>query len=93
LIKSINKTACVQCGLCEKICPMDVFRSENGEVLIAHQKDCCTCLQCAYICPTDAVEVVSGKPGKFSTDGEWFAIKAAMGFKTNTKEADERDWS
>ena len=83
MIKSIDKIACTSCGLCEKICPMDVFRTgEKGDIRIAYQKDCCTCLQCMFVCPADAVIAVPGKPKKFDMDGEWSVIKTIMGIQT-----------
>jgi NAD-dependent dihydropyrimidine dehydrogenase PreA subunit len=81
MIKSIDKLACTNCGLCEKICPMDVFLTEEGNVNIVYQSDCCNCAQCMYICPVDAIAVTAGEPKKYRMNNEWFVIKEMMGVK------------
>ena len=81
MIKNINETACINCGLCEKICPMDVFRMQNGQMTAAYVGDCVSCLQCVFICPTDALVAVPGKPAKFNMDNEMQEIKKLMGFQ------------
>ena len=64
MITKLNELACTNCGLCEKICPMDVFRMEDGQMKIAYIGDCVTCLQCVSVCPVDAISAVSGKPAR-----------------------------
>lgn len=81
MVTKINELACVNCGLCEKICPMDVFRMTDGQMKIAYIADCVTCLQCVSVCPVDAISVVPGKPAKFNMDNEMDAIKKMMSFK------------
>ena len=81
MVSNINELACTNCGLCEKICPMDVFRMEDGRMKIAYIADCANCLQCVYICPVDAIRVVPGKPAKFNMDNEMDAVKKMMGFE------------
>ena len=81
MVKSINELACTNCGLCEKICPMDVFRMADGQMKIAYIGDCVSCLQCVFICPVDAIDVVPGKPAKFNMDNEMDDIKKMMGFE------------
>ena len=81
MITKINELACVDCGLCEKICPMDVFRMEDGRMKIAYIGDCVSCLQCVSVCPVDAIGAVPGKPAKFNMDNEMKAIKEMMGFE------------
>ena len=81
MIKSIDEITCINCGLCENICPVDVFRSDNGKVYIAYKEDCCNCLQCMYVCPVDAIAFAAGEPKKYNMDNEWHCIKEMMGAK------------
>lgn len=85
MVKNINTVACTGCGLCEKICPADLFRmdEENHVMTIVYQADCCNCLQCKYICPVDAIEFSPAEPKKLNMDGEWAAIKKLMGAVDN----------
>ena len=80
MIKKIDKYLCIGCGMCEKVCQMDIFRpSDDGTMSIAYQADCCTCLECKYVCPTDAIEFVLGIPKKYDMGGEWEKMKELMG--------------
>lgn len=81
MIKSIDKILCTNCGLCEKVCQMDVFRSKDGTMTMAYQQDCCNCLQCMLVCPVDALSFVIGEPKKYNMSNEWSSIKQMMGIK------------
>ena len=79
MIKSIDEASCTNCGLCENICPVDVFRSKRGKVYIAYQNDCNSCLQCQYVCPVDALTITAGVPKKYDMTRSWLRIKEMMG--------------
>lgn len=81
VIKSIDEVTCINCGLCENICPIDVFRSKRGKVFIAYQNDCCNCMQCLYICPVDAIAFTTGVPKKYDKSNRWQRIKEMLGVK------------
>lgn len=81
MIKSIDEVLCINCGLCENICPEDIFRSKRGKVYIAYQKDCCNCKQCLYICPVDAITFAPGIPKKYDMSRRWVRIKEMLGAK------------
>jgi NAD-dependent dihydropyrimidine dehydrogenase PreA subunit len=58
VIELISTDRCIECGLCVKVCPTNVFDGEVGEVpAIARQSDCQTCYMCEAYCPTDAMYV------------------------------------
>ena len=46
---------CVSCGTCEKLCPRENIRLENGKPKIG--TDCIGCLSCVQYCPTEAFQV------------------------------------
>lgn len=54
---------CINCGKCEKLCPLNNIHMENGT---PHWGDRCThCMACICGCPTEAIEykkVTQGKP-------------------------------
>lgn len=79
MIKSINLIACTGCALCEKVCPVDLFRMVDGKMTIPYQADCCNCLQCKYVCPVDAISFTSAEPKKLNMNDEWKKIKEIMG--------------
>ncbi|MGN0291314.1 MAG: EFR1 family ferrodoxin [Lachnospiraceae bacterium] len=46
--------SCVGCGLCEKQCPSDAIRIENGKPVWIKGK-CTLCLGCVHKCPKNAI--------------------------------------
>ena len=62
-IESINADLCNGCGLCEKVCSMDVIRMdpETGKAFIAYQKDCMACFFCEIDCTPKAIDVSVNK--------------------------------
>jgi len=78
MIKEIDELLCINCGLCENICPTDVFRQKDGKVYIAYPDDCCHCMECLFICPNEAVVLVPGVPAKFNAKLRWEQIKQAL---------------
>lgn len=79
MIKSIDTVACTNCGLCEKVCPVDLFRSVGGTMTLAYQADCCNCMQCRAVCPVDAISFAPVEAKKYDMDSEWPTIKDLMG--------------
>lgn len=67
MIEIVSATRCVECDICVKVCPTNVFdATENGAPIIARQDDCQTCFLCEIYCPTDALyvaEVADGPTG------------------------------
>ena len=46
--------ACISCGKCVKVCPLNNVRLENGKPV--WEKDCTHCMACISKCPTEAIE-------------------------------------
>jgi NAD-dependent dihydropyrimidine dehydrogenase PreA subunit len=57
MIEIVSATRCVECDICVKICPANVFDATDGVPVIARQEDCQTCFLCEIYCPTDALYV------------------------------------
>jgi len=57
----IDTNKCVDCGLCEKVCPMNIklliYKKRNQRIL---STECILCEACAKSCPKNAISVTSG---------------------------------
>ena len=53
---------CISCGLCEKICPMQNIKLENGKPIWIH--NCEMCFRCLNYCPKDAIQFGKNTIGK-----------------------------
>jgi NAD-dependent dihydropyrimidine dehydrogenase PreA subunit len=58
VIEIVSATRCVECSVCVKVCPANVFDpGPDGIPVIARQSDCQTCFLCEIYCPVDALYV------------------------------------
>ena len=62
-IERIDLELCNGCGICVKICPMDVFRMDKQikKAVITYPEDCMLCEFCVLDCPTKAITVTPEK--------------------------------
>ncbi len=49
-----DKSRCVDCGKCKKVCPMDVDMTDNSRKRI-NGTECILCMECVKACPKDAL--------------------------------------
>lgn len=49
-----DKTRCIDCGKCKKVCPMDVDMTDNSRKR-ANGTECILCMECVKACPKDAL--------------------------------------
>lgn len=51
-----DKSKCISCGICEKVCPMEVDVTDNSRKR-TNGTDCILCLECVKGCPTGAISL------------------------------------
>ena len=49
-----DKTKCISCGKCKKVCPMDVEMTDNSRKR-KNGTDCILCMECVKVCPKRAL--------------------------------------
>jgi NAD-dependent dihydropyrimidine dehydrogenase PreA subunit len=52
----IDKNKCNGCGKCVDMCPVQLFKIENGKAVVK-TAECLGCLACEAICPQKAIKV------------------------------------
>jgi NAD-dependent dihydropyrimidine dehydrogenase PreA subunit len=57
---ALDPELCIGCGLCEIVCPHEVFTMTGQLAVITGRDDCMECGACARNCPTDAIAVTTG---------------------------------
>ena len=50
---TVDTEVCIQCGLCEKVCPVDNVQKTPPKWL--HNGQCTSCLACYHYCPVHAI--------------------------------------
>jgi adenylylsulfate reductase subunit B len=51
----ISDELCQKCGECIDTCPYEVFRDQDGAVVVAAPEDCIECTACVESCPHEAI--------------------------------------
>lgn len=61
----IDKTKCIQCGLCAADCPVRIIEMKEVPT-IAEEKEanCLQCQHCLAVCPTGALSILGKDPGQ-----------------------------
>jgi NAD-dependent dihydropyrimidine dehydrogenase PreA subunit len=57
-LRETDKDACIGCGQCVEICPVDALNLED-EIAVVDQEWCIGCGVCATVCPADALKIVA----------------------------------
>jgi NAD-dependent dihydropyrimidine dehydrogenase PreA subunit len=60
MIELVSTSRCIECNICVKVCPTNVFDAvPDAAPVIARQSDCQTCFLCEAYCPADALFVAA----------------------------------
>ena len=52
-----DKTICVACGVCTKVCPKQVIKIISGCYAKVDEEQCVGCRKCEKNCPAGCIEV------------------------------------
>ena len=65
----IDKTKCIGCEKCSKVCPGSLIEMKDHKACIVYPKDCWGCASCVKECPKQAIDFFLGADigGKGST--------------------------
>ncbi|MDQ8020486.1 MAG: ferredoxin family protein [Moraxellaceae bacterium] len=80
MIELISADRCIECNLCVKTCPRDVFDAvPNAIPVIARKEDCQTCFMCELYCPVDALFVAPHAEEDVQVDEEHLSESELLG--------------
>jgi len=73
--RKVDADACIHCGRCEQVCPLDAVRNDH---LSTDTSRCQSCLDCADVCPTAAIGT-GAHPARSTYSPERRALLGATG--------------
>ena len=57
----VDPSACVACGCCVKVCPLQAIEIVRGVMAQVRQDKCVGCGKCAESCPQHTIQIREGK--------------------------------
>ncbi len=54
---TINQSACIGCGKCAKVCPLEAIKIENSKAIPVKELDCTLCRMCIQNCSERAIHL------------------------------------
>lgn len=89
MIELVSLDRCIECDICVRICPRDVFDAvTDAAPVIARKGDCQTCFMCELYCPADALYVapdveqdVVVEEEMLEAEGVFGSYQRALGWK------------
>jgi NAD-dependent dihydropyrimidine dehydrogenase PreA subunit len=99
LIEILLEDQCVECNLCVKVCPTNVFERREGKTpIIARQDDCQTCYMCELYCPVKALyvapnadEIIGIPEQKLKETGLIGSYRSSIGWEKGQKSIAKQD--
>ena len=56
----LDEERCIGCGMCETVCPHQVFSLVGKKAILVDKDGCMECGACSVNCPVDAISVNPG---------------------------------
>ena len=56
---TVDESKCIGCGQCANVCPVGMYKIENGKSKVNKDKikDCMECHACEVSCPQKAIKI------------------------------------
>jgi NAD-dependent dihydropyrimidine dehydrogenase PreA subunit len=101
MIELVSDERCIDCDICVRVCPTNVFDAvPGGHPVIARKEDCQTCFMCELYCPVDALfvapeadESVAQNEAALAGRGLLGGYREAVGWKPGQAPGAARDQS
>lgn len=53
----IDAKKCKVCGECAKVCPSEIYRIEENQLIVGNTADCSGCQSCVSVCENQAITI------------------------------------
>ncbi len=53
----IDEQKCKVCGECVKICPVEIYKLEDGRLSVGNTDECSGCQSCISVCEVQAITI------------------------------------
>ena len=57
---TFDQDLCIGCGMCQEVCPHQVFKVEGRKAAVVDRDACMECGACKTNCPVEAIQVTPG---------------------------------
>ena len=54
---TVEADACIGCGECADVCPVDVYEMQDGKSVPVNESECLGCQSCVEVCPSNCIVV------------------------------------
>jgi NAD-dependent dihydropyrimidine dehydrogenase PreA subunit len=54
---TIDEKKCKVCGECVKICPVEIYKEQDGKIVVVSTEECTACQSCIQVCESEAITV------------------------------------
>lgn len=54
---AIDETKCKVCGECVNICPNEIYKIEDGHLVVGNSAECSGCQSCVSVCVNEAITI------------------------------------
>jgi NAD-dependent dihydropyrimidine dehydrogenase PreA subunit len=53
----IDEKKCKVCGECVGVCPSEIYKLEDGHIVVGNSADCSNCQSCVSVCESQAITI------------------------------------
>ncbi len=54
---TVDEKLCKVCGECVSICPVEIYKIEDGRLVVGNTDECSNCQSCVSVCENQAITI------------------------------------
>ncbi len=54
---TVDEKNCKGCGECVSICPVEIYKLEDGRLIVGNSEECSGCQSCVSVCENQAITI------------------------------------